>query len=167
MTRRLPDSLRAELARPWGDVVDDAGLAAAIGSDDVVLAVGDVVSMTLQRLGITPKLFVCDYQTQRGGPSPEYEAALGSWGDVEIRVANPAATLTDDAWQAIRDALAAPQAPVRIVVDGEEDLLGIPCFLEAPEGAIVIYGMPGQGAVVCRVTPELRGQVQALVDQMA
>lgn len=161
---RIPVELRPELARPWGVVVDSATLAAMLQPGDEVLAVGDIVSITLQDIGIVPRLFVCDYRTQRG-EDRELRRRLGSWGDREVRVDNPAATITRQAWDAVRQALSLP-GTTRIVVEGEEDLLGIPCFLEAPDGAIVVYGMPGRGAVVCLVTPTLRAKVASLVATM-
>jgi GTP-dependent dephospho-CoA kinase len=161
---RLPEAMRAELARPFGPVVATERLREAVGAD-LVLAVGDVVSLTLKRLGIVPKLFVCDFQTQRSKPDPAFWAELGSWGTRELRVQNPAGHLRAAAFQAVREALADPAVPVRIVVEGEEDLLGIPCFLEAPLGAIVLYGMPGRGVAVVRVTPEVRAMAQGLLDR--
>lgn len=162
----LPDELRAELAEPFGPVVDTAGLQRNIGPDDTVLAVGDVVSLSLKGLGITPKLFVCDYKTQRGAESSTYRTALSAWGDLEATVSNPAGTVTRGAWDAVREAVGRPEAPFRIVVEGEEDLLGIPCLLEAPDGAIVVYGAPGRGAVLCRVDGALRARVADLVGRM-
>lgn len=194
----LPEGLRRELAAPFGPVVQSADLVETVRGIDVVVAVGDVVSLTLKTLGITPRLFVCDYQTQRGlpagqpahgntGPEKEggpgslepapaaatardkahektlYELELGSWGDLSFRVRNPAASVTREAWDAIRLGLQHPEGPVRVVVEGEEDLLGIPCFLEAPEGAVVLYGMPNQGVVVVRVDAAFKTRVAALL----
>lgn len=162
----LPDELRGELAEPFGRVLNTADLARAIEPGDVVIAVGDVVSLSLKGLDITPKLFVCDYKTQRGSESATYRDALSNWGDLEFQVENPAGTITAGAWAAVKEAIEAPESPVRIFVDGEEDLLGIPCLMEAPDGAIVLYGAPGKGAVLCRVNAELRARVQGLLDQM-
>ena len=165
---QLPDALRTDLARPYGPILSTDELAAALSPDDVIAAVGDVVSMTLHELGVRPRLFICDYKTQRGADDPEYRRVLGAWGDREARVTNPAAEITREAWDAVRDALAQPPgATTRIVVDGEEDLLGIPCFLEAPDGAAVLYGMPGRGAVLVRVDDALRQRVRDLVARMA
>jgi hypothetical protein len=162
---RLPAALRKELGRAWGPVVQAEGLATAIAGADVVVAVGDVVSLTLKELGIEPRLFVCDYQTQRGTPEPAYLRELGSWGKLAFRVRNPAATITREAWDAVAHGLASASWPVRIVVDGEEDLLGIPCFLEAPVGSKVLYGMPGQGIVVVTTSPEFLAMVRALLSR--
>jgi uncharacterized protein (UPF0218 family) len=160
----LPDALRAELARPFGPVVAGKDLPALL-EGATVLAVGDVVSLTLKTLGIEPRLFVCDFLTQRGEPDPTYEAELGAWGRLAFRVSNPAATVTREAWDAVRLGLAAgaEAAPVRVVVDGEEDLLGIPCFLEAPDGSLVLYGMPGKGVVVVTVDAAFKAKVAALL----
>ncbi len=158
----LPERLRPALAEPWGPVVDTAALALMLQDDDVIIAVGDIVSMTLHELGLAPRVFICDYKTQRQDDDPELIRTLGSWGDHEIRVDNPAASVTAAAWDAVIEGLR-QEGITRIVVDGEEDLLGLPCFLEAPDDAIVLYGMPGRGVVVCRVTPDLRARVRQLV----
>ena len=177
----LPDGLRRELGAAFGPIVQSGELVAALGDADVVLAVGDVVSLTLKMLGVKPQLFVCDYQTQRGLPSGRgpgavaaaakdaanektlYEIELGSWGELAFRVRNPAASITREAWDAIRLGLQHDEGPVRVVVEGEEDLLGIPCFLEAPVGAVVLYGMPNQGVVVVRVDAAFKAKVAALL----
>lgn len=160
---RLPDSLRSELGNAWGPIVQDTDLAEALAGAEVIIAVGDVVSLTLKELDIEPLVFICDYQTQRGEPDPRYEAELGSWGDLAFRVRNPAGQITREAWGAVRIALTADEGPVRILVEGEEDLLGIPCFLEAPLGSRVLYGMPGQGVVVVTTTPEFLDRVRKLL----
>ncbi len=148
-------------------------LVAALDGADIVLAVGDVVSLTLKTLGVTPRLFVCDFQTQRGLGSGAhrdaetektlYELELGSWGEMAFRVRNPPATITREAWDAIRLGLQHDEGPVRVVVEGEEDLLGIPCFLEAPNGSVVLYGMPNQGVVVVRVDAAFKKRVADLL----
>ncbi len=164
----LPERLRPALAEPWGPVVDTQTLALMLKPTDTILAVGDVVSATLQDLGVKPRLFVCDYETQRGGEDLVLRQRLSAWGDRGVIVRNEAATVSRAAWDAVRAALEQPEGiTTRIVVAGEEDLVGIPCFLEAPEGAIVLYGMPGRGVVVCTVTPALQAKVAHLVQQMA
>lgn len=169
----LPDALRSELSKPLGPVVQTEDLKATLADVNVVVAVGDVVSLTLKHLGIEPLLFVCDYQTQRGSgggakgdkahEAQLYELELGSWGDRSFSVRNAAGTITRAAWDAIAIGLSAAKGPVRIHVEGEEDLLGIPCFLEAPVGAAVLYGMPNQGVVVVRVDAAFKARVAALL----
>jgi GTP-dependent dephospho-CoA kinase len=161
----LPEAVRKDLGKPFGPVVSTDQLKDAIAGATAVIAVGDVVSLTLKHLGVEPALFVCDFMTQRGDPSPLYEMELGDWGAIAFRVRNPAASITREAWDAVRVGLTHPSGagPVRIVVEGEEDLLGIPCFLEGPDGAVVLYGMPNQGVVVVRLEAALRAKVAAVL----
>ena len=58
------------------------------------------------------------------------------------------------------------QPPVRISVNGEEDLLVIPVCVYAPENAIVMYGQPNEGLVIVKITPEIRNKTQKLLDSM-
>jgi len=159
----MPDAVRAELAQPFGPVVQEDGLAAAVRGAAVVVLVGDVVSLAGKRHRINPKAFLVDFHTQRKADREEWREELGAWGRVGLSVRNPAGTVTREAWDAVRRALWLPESPVRIVVDGEEDLLAIPCFLEAPVGAKVVYGLPGKGACVVAVDAALKERVAALV----
>lgn len=173
----LPEALRPELATPFGPVLQSEQLKDHVAGAPAVVAVGDVVSLTLKLLGITPRLFVCDYQTQRGVPSGSgtytkglvsnetalYEMELGNWGDVAFAVRNPAGTITRQAWDAIAIGLDHPDGPVRVQVTGEEDLLAIPCFLEAPAGSIVLYGLPHKGVVAVTVDAAFQARVAALL----
>lgn len=161
---RLPDALRDALARPWGPVVQTGDLVEAVAGRKVA-AIGDVVALTCLDLGIAPAFIVCDFRTQRGGEDPVYRARLGSWGDRRLDVANPPATLTAEAWDAVDSAAASPSRTL-IVVAGEEDLLGVPAFAEMPLGAVVLYGMPGQGIVVGEVTEAVKEKVAQMVDGM-
>jgi uncharacterized protein (UPF0218 family) len=162
----LPVDLRSAVAGGYGTLLRTDDVAAHLAGRAPVAAVGDVVAMTLHDLQIRPRLFVCDYHTKREHYEA-YERVLGVWGDREIRVRNPAATITRDAWDAVRRAFAAPaSAMTRIVVDGEEDLLGIPCFIECPVGGVVCYGRPGKGFVAVDITPEFQEKVRGLVERM-
>lgn len=161
---RLPDSLRGDLAEPFGPVLQDAALPGALAGDAPVLLVGDIVSVRCKRMGIRPKLFLVDYHTQRRAEEKELRDELSTWGRVGLAARNPAGTITREAWDAVKRALWLPESPVRIAIDGEEDLLGIPCFLEAPLGAKVVYGLPGKGAVVVTVDEALRSRVRTLLE---
>ena len=179
----LPEALRKELAVPFGPILNTEQLGQTLTDAHDLVLVGDVVSLTIKELGLTPRLFVCDYQTQRGQADRMFEVELGSWGRLAFKVRNPAGQVTREAWDAIRlgmgygahedgdvdeqgDDAGGPSGidgPVRIFVEGEEDLLGLPCFLEAPLGAKVLYGMPGRGVVVVDVTPAIQDKVRALL----
>lgn len=158
----LPEAMRTELGEDFGPIVGDDDLEDVLGEAEVIISVGDIVSMDLKKRGITPRAFICDFKTHRDDENPEFKEVLGDWGDKEVKVLNPAGTITRKAWTAIRNAMKR-DGTTRIVVNGEEDLLGIPAFLEAPIGAKVVYGSPGRGAVVVDVTEAFQHRVEALV----
>jgi uncharacterized protein (UPF0218 family) len=160
---RMPASLRAALGEPWGPVLATAELTKRIQASDLLVTVGDVVSAVALEVGLRPHLIVVDGHTQRGKPAPAEVAALAKWGR-EVRVANAAGEVTRQAWLAVREALASP-SPTRIFVEGEEDLVGIPCFLEAPDGAVVLYGIPGQGVAFVRVDAAVRRRVRGVLER--
>ncbi len=162
----LPAHLRARLAEPFGPVVQSAELPAAVAGAKRIFSVGDVVSLALKRAGVVPNVFVCDLRTQRGGHSIEYERELGSWGKTAFKVRNPAGGVTDEAWHAVEQAAEIKDKPVRILVEGEEDLVGIPCFAVAKRGDVVVYGMPGKGAVVARVDAKMKAFISEILEGM-
>ena len=55
---------------------------------------------------------------------------------------------------------------MHLVVDGEEDLLVLVAVAFAPLGGLVVYGQPGEGLVVVRVTAEKRGEAWELLKGM-
>ena len=57
-------------------------------------------------------------------------------------------------------------SPVRLIVNGEEDLLVLPVCIHAPENSIVLYGQPDQGLVLVHITTEIRNKAQTLLDLM-
>lgn len=153
--------MREDLKDPLGELYRDAEtLLAAINGP--LIAVGDIVTYHLEESGRTPDVALIDHRSERTAVDDEVRAAL-SESDVEVD--NPAATLTDELLVALRDALAA-DGPVRIRVDGEEDLAALPAILAAPDGASVVYGQPGEGMVLVTVDAEKRAWARAFLEAM-
>ncbi|HJK04728.1 MAG TPA: DUF359 domain-containing protein [Methanocorpusculum sp.] len=53
--------------------------------------------------------------------------------------------------------------PCMILVEGEEDLAVLPLIERLPDGALILYGQPNEGVVVCEVTPVLRQHAKELL----
>jgi len=53
-----------------------------------------------------------------------------------------------------------------VLVEGEEDLLTIVAVLCAPEGSVVLYGQPGEGAVLIEVNRAAKKAFRELVASM-
>jgi uncharacterized protein (UPF0218 family) len=158
MHRRLPEAERASLQRPFGEVFPGIRDLLPRIHGRTVYAVGDVVTHNLLKEGIIPRVAIIDGHTMRAPCTriPDIPSR-------RIRARNPAGTISDDLVRAIRDALARP--PAVIFVEGEEDLAVLPLVLAAPEGAVVLYGQPGEGVVLREVDDEAKALAAAFVDR--
>src|SRR5437667_10531369 len=88
---------------------------------------------------------------------------------VKARKSCPATTspgvITQEAWDMIKRAM--KEQDVLILIDGEEDLLTLPCIVESPPGAVVLYGQPSQGLVVVSPTPGVKEETRLILGRMS
>jgi hypothetical protein len=91
----------------------------------------------------------------------DLKARIDSLDAKVINVKNPAGTLTPE----MREAFANAKPPLKIVVEGEEDLAAIPAVLSAPQGSVVAYGQPGEGVVLIKVTESKRREFTDLLKE--
>jgi GTP-dependent dephospho-CoA kinase len=156
----LPEDLRATLAKPLGRLftVEELGgreFRELVMDSSFVVSVGDRVTETLGAMGRPPDVQIVDGMERRKKRTPP-EMPYARLIEVE----NPAGTLTEEAIEGVRSAVSGTK-PVRVLVDGEEDLVAIPAIAFAPESTIVFYGQPGEGIVA--VKADLRAKARSLV----
>lgn len=152
------------LKQPFGTLIPDKQvtkqyLASMLQGGNKVIAVGDATTERLVNFGMTPDVAVVDgmeRRSRRGAPS--YHAK-------ELRCENPAGTISKGAVKVLQDALK-EKPPVRVIVDGEEDLLALPVFAMAPEGSVVLYGQPLEGLVIVKITPAKQRQARDLMGKI-
>jgi len=128
-------------------------------SPTTVIAVGDVTSHTILNEGFTPDVMIVDGITKRG----PYEKMFSAVQEYEFY--NPAAVIYPEAWSVIDTAIHDSEKSL-ITVDGEEDLMGFPAVLLAPEGSAVLYGQPDVGIVWIPVTKENKKLARDLLEEM-
>jgi len=75
---------------------------------------------------------------------------------------NPAGTIQREVWSVIKKAI---ENNENVFVDGEEDLLVIPCVLLAEKKTAVIYGFPGKGICLVEVSPEEKKMFKELLQK--
>lgn len=155
----LPESLRGAFKEPLGRELPESELGP--GDETVYLAVGDVVSLTLRRRGVTPRLSVYDGFTERREMT---DFARLVEGEPRMDVVNPAGTITAALAEAVRRGIGGEAALIR--VEGEEDLAVLPCLALAPDGAVVVYGMPGRCMMAVDVDGAARGRAEELLSMM-
>ncbi|TFG31843.1 DUF359 domain-containing protein [Candidatus Thorarchaeota archaeon] len=158
---------RSGLKTPKGDVYDvkegspEKRVVRRIEEESPkqVIAVGDVTSATILSEGYTPQVMIIDGITKRGPYLKEFNAPE------EYLIFNPAAVIYPEAWSTIDTAIH-HRTTTLVSVDGEEDLLGFPAVLLAPDDSVVLYGQPDVGIVWIPVTPENKILARNLLEQM-
>ena len=139
---------------------DKSHIEKYLSDNSYIISVGDRTTEKMIDFDLIPSLQIIDGQEKREKRDPpKLENAT------ELTVDNPAAEITFESISIIKKAFTL-QSPVRIFVNGEEDLLVLPVCVHAPENAVVLYGQPNEGLVIVRITPEIRNKVQGLLDLM-
>ncbi|HYM39627.1 MAG TPA: DUF359 domain-containing protein [Thermoplasmata archaeon] len=161
---RLPESLRENLKWPLGPLVHGSDVLPALAGASPVVTVGDFCTLDLIARGRTPDLCLVDFKTKRQ-EDPELRDAFGRIHARVLRLKNPAATITADAWSVLSEAFKSEER-VRVEVQGEEDLLALVCIALAPQTGVVLYGMPGQGVVVVRADHAAKSRVLDILKRM-
>jgi uncharacterized protein (UPF0218 family) len=124
-----------------------------------ITAVGDVVSRETLVAGITVNLRIVDNISMRR-PTAAFNLKVNR----TYRVKNPAGVITLEAWETIKQAMKDNEA--LIVVEGEEDLLALPCIVESPANSLVLYGQPSKGLVVVDTNPRVKNEASLILNRM-
>ena len=152
----LPERHRHLFRQPFGRLYPDIEHALPLLQGKVVYTVGDVVTYHLVQKGKVPAIAIIDGHTMRS-PCNRSPAVFRK----RIAARNPAGTITEQLIASIATALADQET--LILVEGEEDLAVIPLIVAAPEGAMVLYGQPGEGIVVCDVNAAAKEKARTLL----
>jgi len=164
---RLTPKIREILKKPHGELIrgslsetaEKIKLIVEREKPSMLISIGDVVSRNLLRRGLNPDLIVIDNKVMRRKIKP-----IDFSDRIVFRVRNPAGYLSDEAFEVVKKAIS--NTPSVLIVDGEEDLFGIPVVIYAPETALVVYGQPGEGVVVVRVSDSIRKIAENVINSM-
>lgn len=166
--KRVGEALRRLLKKPLGPVAGSAEAASAArraqAKGHLVVTVGDSCTLELIRRGVMPNIVVYDHRCQRKPLGKEELDALDSYDGEYVRVSNPAGFISDGLEAALSSALWTGEG--KILVDGEEDLAALPAIMGAPEGTLVIYGQPDEGAVLVEVTKEKKRKAREIYSRL-
>ena len=163
---QLPDDLRDQLKNPLGNLISDndpnrENILKKISAESILITVGDRTTENMLQLGLKPQIQIIDGLEKRNQRTVPTDDAVNT----NLSCKNPPGEITVKSIQVIQKAFSC-EPPVRITVDGEEDLLVIPVCIHAPENSIVMYGQPNEGLVIVTITPEIRAKVQKILDAM-
>jgi GTP-dependent dephospho-CoA kinase len=158
-------ALRRRLKRPLGvlytgDALRSKEFLDILSSSKMLITVGDRVTDFAHQLGRDPNVQIVDEverRQNRVAPDVPYTRLIKAW--------NPAGSITAEAIIAVRKAFKGKK-PVRLLIDGEEDLLAITAVEAAPLGSTLLYGQPGIGVVVVSVDERAKASVKRTMAAM-
>jgi len=164
---QLPEGLRDQLKNPLGNLIKDndpnkKNVLKKIYAESIIITVGDRTTENMVQLGLRPQIQIIDGLEKRNQRLVPADDAINT----KLSCKNPPGEITEESIQVIQKAFSS-ERPVRITVDGEEDLLVLPVCIFAPENSVVMYGQPSEGLVIVHITPEIRAKVQKILDVMS
>ena len=162
---KLPDSLRDQLKTPLGILLpigqdNKENIQKYLSDNSYIITVGDRTTEKMIDFDVIPSLQIIDgFEKRQKREFPK----LGNAS--ELIIDNPAAEITLQSIEIIKKAFEMTP-PIRLTVNGEEDLLVLPVCIHAPENSVVLYGQPNKGLVLVEITTEIRNKAQTLLDMM-
>jgi uncharacterized protein (UPF0218 family) len=162
---KLPNSLRDQLKTPLGILLPigqdtKENIQKYLLDESYIITVGDRTTEKMIEYGIIPSLQIIDgFEKRKQREFPK----LGNAS--ELMIDNPAAEITLQSIEIIKKAFEMTP-PIRLTVNGEEDLLVLPVCIHAPKNSVVLYGQPNKGLVLVEITAEIRNKAQTLLDMM-
>ena len=163
---RLPEKLRDQLKKPLGILIKDnfttkENISKNIPPGAFIITVGDATTEKMIKFGFDVSLQIIDSLEKRS----KRDLPEGKVKTV-ITCENPPAEITEESISVIRKAFGMTP-PVRIVVNGEEDLLVLPVAIYAPDYSVILYGQPNEGLVIVQVTEEVRNKASSIMNSMS
>ena len=163
---KLPESLREQLKIPLGILIPEnqatkENILKHTSSASFIITVGDATTEKMLKFDIIPSLQIIDLQEKRSKREPPSTTNVAS----SITCDNPPGEISTRSIDVIKNAFKL-KPPVRITINGEEDLLVIPVCLYAPDNSIVMYGQPNEGLVIVSIDQEIRKKTQLILDSM-
>jgi len=150
------------LKRPFGTLIVEHEITKEkvlpmLQSVRKIITVGDATTERILSFGIRPDIAVIDGIERRSLRDRQI-----NYHAKEMFCTNKAGAISDEAIKVLQKALEAT-SPIRVKVQGEEDLLALPLFAMAPEGSIVLYGQPLEGIVLVNITEDKQKQAKDLM----
>lgn len=163
----LTEAQRQLLKRPLGELVFGTPAECNRVLQEVVakekpvrlILVGDAVARNAAQMGIKPDVIIIDNKEKR-----QKAIRFSYAAEHVLRTGNPPGTIESGAWQVVEEAIRKGNSAV--IVEGEEDLLTLVAISSSPDGSLVVYGQPGEGIVLVRVSADKKGKISKIIEGM-
>lgn len=162
---KLPQDLRKELQKPFGELLKDVNDLSK-DKDNLVITVGDITTKVFNEKSLGQDISVIDFKVAR--EKKFYSILeLGFKGQENILKAdNPAGHITSVLFKKLSEIFKSDiKGKVILEINGEEDLSVLPLVLLAPLGSLIFYGQSNQGMVKVVVSEETKEKAYELVNR--
>lgn len=158
--------MRDEFRKPYGKLYTTTpeDVKSQIKGKKVV-CVGDVISANTINAGIEPDIIVIDLRKSRKELDSKTRRVLENFGGKTVRVENPPGVIKSKFWEVIKESLQS-NCPVKIIVEGEEDLAVTPFIMEGDSDTVILYGLMEKGFVLVNINKDVKEKVRKLLDRM-
>lgn len=175
---KLPKYLRSRLRVPlgktflgreeeWQKVAERVLRYINIMERVMVIAVGDIIAMSLEKVGFIPDVKIIDFRSRRKAIESIASASSGLKSSKQVSsLINIAGTININTSLELKKTIQKAVMEKKkywFIVEGEEDLLALPAILFAPLGSVVLYGQMDLGVVAVTVTEEKKKEALILI----
>jgi GTP-dependent dephospho-CoA kinase len=162
-----PEDIRL-LKDPFGTLIDDkyvtkGKIKGILKNARRVVSVGDSTTDRLLSFDIMPDILVVDGVERRVKRNHGLHSKITA--PKELHCSNPPGSVSKEAFFVLSQAFNT-QCPVKVIVDGEEDMLALPIITIAPQETFVLYGQPLEGMVIVNVNPEIQTKAKNLMERI-
>lgn len=157
---KITEELRAELKEPLGRM---ASIEEVAKTNKKIVAVGDVVALSLLKKGVKPFVAVFDFKNLRKEIERSEKQKLISNFPNATKVVNPPGTLNEKIFDTARKLLKTGGA---LFVDGEEDLVALAFLRSLEDGFILTYGIFGKGVVAVEGGEKTKKMAKGIIKRM-
>ena len=112
----INESIKKFVRKPLGKLIKEKQLRSVFKG--TVIAVGDQVSITCDKLGLNPKVSIIDYHIMRKAVSISQKSILKNIGGITIHAKNAPGTISVEAWKKVEEALSFVGEAVRLDIEG-------------------------------------------------
>ncbi|MAH98210.1 MAG: hypothetical protein CMA12_02515 [Euryarchaeota archaeon] len=173
----LSETVENQLKEPFGQLISGSEANPKIAISEAysligktsypLISVGDVTTLSLQKIGVIPDVAVIDGMTKREN-WPEADQIVQSGFTSILHCTSPAGKLTNSLFEACKYSIMEWKESGHkslIIVDGEEDLAPLILHPLSPIGSVILYGQPGKGIVIRWCDEESKERCRNLLSQ--
>lgn len=162
-TLLLPPSLRDSLSHPFGELFSGDIPQKYLQDPEKIVTIGDLVTKRFNQMHVGQRVSLIDFSIERKKQFSSIKE-LGFSGEEQVlALTNPAGQVSSSVWKTLREVFAQKEGRSVVVVEGEEDLLVIPCVLLIPLGYKIFYGQPRSGVIYLEVTEQIKKRLYQIL----